>query len=161
MIELLLSLSLLSAVMLAVASWTQVSVRAGQRAAGPSRWRAVAESVLGLIHDDLASGDWPDDWRARRGEQARVEVIDGTLRIETRAVESEGLTGQAVHRYALEAPSGELRLVQRTARGTQTSRLLLDHVAQWRCAVDEEENLLTVGITSADGTAVTRSYLLP
>jgi prepilin-type N-terminal cleavage/methylation domain-containing protein len=161
MIELLVALSLLSIVMVAVATWTQVTARAAQSAAGPMRWRAAAETLLTLIHDDLVSGDLGDARRPGGRGQARVEAIDGTLRIETRAVGPDRLCGPVAHRYVLDAISGELRLERRIPQGTRTSHLLLDSVREWQGAIDQEEVLLSVSITAKDGTTVARSYLLP
>ena len=164
MVELLVALSLLSAVMLAVASWTQVTARASADAAEPVRWRAAAENVLRLIHDDLVTGDFAGDSSAEgrgRTPSPRVEVFVGELRLRTRAAGAgAGAIGPVTRRYAFDALSDELRLHQATAQGISTTRLLLDRVEEWQCSIDEEEKLLTVGITSSDGTVVTRSYPL-
>ncbi len=162
MLELLLALSLLSAIMLATASWTQVAARASADAIYPVRWRAAAEAVLQLIHDDLVTGDFTDTQRGRRNQNARVEVVDGAIRIRTRAVGNTGdVTGLAIHRYAFDAFSGQLQLDQRTVTGERYTRPLLDHVQEWQCVIDEEQNLLTVTITSSEESVIARSYILP
>ncbi len=162
MLELLLALSLLSAILLATASWTQVAARASADATYPVRWQAAAEAVFQLIHDDLVTGDFPDTQRGRSIQNARVAVVNGALRIRTRAVGHTGdVTGRAIHRYAFDALSRQLRLDQRTATGGRSSRPLLDRVQEWQCLVDEEQNLLTVTITSTEESVIARSYLLP
>ncbi len=162
MVELLLALSLLTAILLATASWTQVAARASADTTYPVRWRAAAEAVLQLIHDDLVTGDFTDTQRGRRDQNARVAVVDGALRIRTRAVgHTVDVTGRAIHRYAFDAFSGQLRLDQRTVTGTRYARPLLDHVQEWQCVIDEEQKLLTVTITFSEESVIERSYILP
>lgn len=173
MVELLLAVSLLTPITLAIAAWTQVAARASASAAEPMRWRAAAEAALQLIHDDLVTGDFSGGPTDRSSQQSRVEVVDGMLRIRTRAtpgswtapapgrVTPGSVTGPATHRYIFDAFSGELRLRQRTAHGAQSIRTLLDRVRQWQCEIDHEHNLLTIAITSIRGPAVARSYVLP
>ena len=50
MIELLVALSLLTLIVLAAASWTQVTSKASATAAEPLRWRAAAEAVPTCPH---------------------------------------------------------------------------------------------------------------
>ncbi|MCH8151425.1 MAG: hypothetical protein IH830_03515 [Planctomycetes bacterium] len=189
MIELLLAVSLLTPITLAIAAWTQVAARASASAAEPMRWRAAAEAALQLIHDDLVTGDFSGDFSSgfsgaqiggRSDQKPRVEVVDGMLRIRTRAtpgswtapppapgtvtpgrVTPGSVTGPATHRYIFDAFSGELRLQQRSAHGEQCTRPLLDRVRQWQCEIDHEHNLLTIAITSIQGPDVARSYVLP
>ncbi|MCH8166198.1 MAG: prepilin-type N-terminal cleavage/methylation domain-containing protein [Planctomycetes bacterium] len=162
MVELLLALSLLSAILLATASWTQVAARTTADSIYPVRWRAAAQAVLQLIHDDLVTGDFTDTQRGRRNQNARVAVVNGALRIRTRAIGHTGdVTGLAIHRYAFDAYSGQLRLDQQTVTGTRYTRPLLDQVQEWQCVIDEEQNLLTVTITSSEESVIARSYLLP
>ena len=171
MVELLLAVSLLTPITLAIAAWTQVAARASAVAAEPMRWRAAAEAALQLIHDDLVTGDFAGGFSGpqsggRSDQKPRVEVVDGTLRIRTRATPGSwtapgGVTGPATHSYIFDAFSGELRLRQRTAHGEQRTRPLLDRVRQWQCEIDQEHNLLTIVITSIQGRNVARSYVLP
>jgi len=161
MIELLVALGLLSAVMLAVVSWTQVMAQTSQHATGPVRWRSAAEAVLRLIHDDLVSGDLVAARKRGTRDKPRIQIVDGVLQINTRAVDPAGTSGPVVHRYALEVSSRALRREQRTLQGPPSSRLLLDDVLEWQCAVDEEEQVLRVSVTSQDQITVARTYLLP
>ncbi|MHC4414372.1 MAG: prepilin-type N-terminal cleavage/methylation domain-containing protein [Planctomycetota bacterium] len=156
MIELLLALSLLSVLMLAVATWSQVTTRAGASAAEPVRWRAAAEAVLELIHDDLVTGDFGPPASRRP-----VELIDGVLQIPTRPAPSSGLVGPVVHRYGFNASSGELQLEQRAASGRRRTRLLLDRLEDFQCAIEDRRAILTVTITFGEELEVGRSYLLP
>ena len=161
MVELLVAVGLLSALMLAIASWTQVIARAGT-SARPARWELAAKSVLQLIHDDLAGGGSPDKPPRRRNEPPRVEIVDGRLQIRTRSVLPDALVGPVVHRYVLRPSSDELHLAQENGAGKRHTRLLLDRVNKWHCAIDTERQILSVTITSSvDGKVVTRSYLVP
>ncbi|MCH8342417.1 MAG: hypothetical protein IH983_00330 [Planctomycetes bacterium] len=170
MIELLLAVSLLTPITLAIAAWTQVAARASASAAEPMRWRAAAEAALQLIHDDLVTGDFAEGPTDSSSQESRVEVVDGMLRIRTRATPGSWtapapapgtVTGPATHHYIFDAFSGELRLRQRSAHGAQSTRPLLDRVRQWRCEIDHEHNLLTIAVTSIQGRNVARSYVLP
>ena len=126
MVELLLAVSLLTPITLAIAAWTQVAARASASAAEPMRWRAAAEAALQLIHDDLVTGDFAEGPTDPSSHESHVEVDDGSLRIRTRAVGSEVIIGPSLHRYILDALSGELRLRQRTLDGKLSTRPLLD-----------------------------------
>ena len=154
MVELLLALSLLSVIMLAVASWTQVTANAAASMAGPVRWRAASEAVFQLIHDDLVSGDFG-------GGAPRVDVVDGVFRVTTRATGFSDLVGAVTHRYRHRADSRELLLEERVSDGRRRTRVLLDDVSEWRCEIDPEERLLTVMLASGDDLEATRSYPLP
>ncbi len=161
MVELLLAVSLLTPITLAIAAWTQVAARASASAAEPMRWQAAASAVLQLIHDDLIIGDFAEGPTDRSSQQSHVEVVDGALHIRTRTVGSEVIIGPSLHRYILDAFSGQLRLGQQTLDGKLSTRPLLDRVQEWQCIIDEEQDLLIATITSRDGSVVTRSYLLP
>ncbi len=155
MIELLLALSLLTMVMLAVASWTQVTAQASATAAGPARWQAAAGAVLQLVHDDLATGDF-----GTNSPGTRVAVIDGVLQIRTRAGASSDLVGPVTHHYKFDPHAHEVQLEQRKASGQRRTHLLLDGVDEWQCEIDDERGILTVAITSSKGLTVARSYVL-
>lgn len=166
MVELLLAVSLLTPITLAIAAWTQVAARASASAAEPMRWRAAAEAALQLIHDDLVTGDFSEGPTDPSSHESHVEVVDGMLRIRTRATPGSwtapgNVTGPATHGYIFDAYSGELRLRQRKAHGEQSIRPLLNRVRRWQCEIDHEHNLLTIAVTSIQGRNVARSYVLP
>ena len=89
-----------------------------------------------------------------------VAVIDGVLQIHTRAGASSDLVGPVIHRYRFDTSADEMKLEQRTASGRRRTHLLLDRVDQWKCAIDDERETLTVTIASREGSSVTRSYML-
>lgn len=161
MVELLLALSLLTGIMVAIASWTQVTARASTAVAGPLHWRSAARAVLQLIHDDLVSGDFGEPKGRRPNQKARVEVVGDVLRIRTRLVGLRDHAGPVAHEYRFEASSGEVRLGQRSGQGRSSTRLLLDQVHAWQATFDDENRVLTVTITSTGGTTAKRSYILP
>ena len=154
MIELLLALSLLSALVLVIASWTQVAAQASARGAAPMRWRPAAEAVLNLIHDDIACGDFTSQPRRRGAAEPHVEAVDGVLLIRTRA------GGAVTNRYVFDSIAQELRLEQ-SRQGRPTVRPLIRRVAEWDCRIDTEGSILAVSITSDTGDVAVRSYLVP
>ena len=158
MIELLLALSLLAVLMVAVASWIQVTVRAGASMAEPARWRGAAQTVFQLIHDDLVTGDL-----GTAARQKHVEIIDRVLVVHTRARVSDDFTGPIAHRYKLDAPSHRLQLEQRLANGRRATRHLLNDVGEWQCSIDDDQNTLTVTVSSRAraGEPISRRYNLP
>ncbi len=160
MIEVLVALGLLSALVLTLTSWIQITARAGALAE-PMRWRIAAEAVLQLIHDELMTGDFLTEQQRRKSRQPRVMAENGSLRIRTRAVQGGDETGPTVHRYELEVLTSKLGRTNEPKRGRHTTRLLLDDVGSWNCRIDEESTMLTVIITSDAGQSIQRSYLLP
>ena len=155
-IELLLALSLLTVIMLAVASWTQTTASATAKAAEPGRWRAAGEAVLQLIHDDLAIGDF-----GTNDQGPRVKIIDGDLQIRTRAAPASGFVGSITHRYEYHAPSHELALEQLRPDGRRHTRLLVDRVDRWKCEIDDEQRVLTITIGLNTDLEIAREYVLP
>lgn len=158
MVEMLVSLSILSALLLVVAAWTRVATQAGGEAAGSARWALAAEAVMDLIQVDLASGDVEPAGRRRGRADERVAVEDGALRIRTRSTVTGDAEGSAVYSYALR--SGTLRRARR-ADGAARERPLIDEVGDWTCEIDVQERLLSVAITAREGAVVRRSFHLP
>lgn len=152
-IELLLALSLLSTLLIATASWLQVSARSTTELAAPAQWNAIAQRVLELIHDDLAVGDFLPKNSQADAEKPKVSLIDRHLRIATR----DG--GAAYHEYVLDHSTKRLvlRIVPEGA-GT-TNRTLLGGVEQCEYELDQKSRTLTVKIASTTGTIVERSYV--
>lgn len=156
LVEVLVSLGLLSAVMLAVVSWTQVSGRELALAIEPARWERAAAAVLQSIQDDLLIGDFQGN-----GEQSpRVRIDAGQLVIPTRRGSYPG--GPLVREYAIDRAAGTLIATERTSverRPDHTkARLLLGDVADWRCSLEGE--ILRVEIVSIAGRRLVRRYLL-
>lgn len=159
MIELLVSLGILSAVMLATVAWIQSTSQAVSFAQ-PMRFRAAAQAVLQLIHDDLRTGDF-DSARSGRTTQPKVDVDNGALQLRTRALSSRKIAGPVIHRYTLDRLTGELQLHEENGVGRQATRLLLDQVRQWELAIAEDNSVLTVSITSHEHQTIRRRYRLP
>jgi len=158
MLELLVAVSLLAMLMLGVASWIQVTARAGARGADPGRWRGAAQAVLQLIHDDLVTGDLGAAEREKP-----VEIVDRVLVVRTRVRVSDDTVGPIAHRYKFDTSSNTLKLEQRLANGRRTTRPLLDDVGEWKCSIDDQRTALTVTIVRRDSDtgAVERRYQLP
>src|SRR5262245_41706525 len=109
MIEPLLALSLLSMLMLAIASWHQTSERASSSVPGPVQWRTAATAVLQLVHDDVISGDFKSKDKGKGGRQpdlSRFVISSESLEIVTRD------RGEAKHRYQFDPVHKRLSLVR-------------------------------------------------
>lgn len=158
MLELLVAVSLLAVLMLGVASWIQVTARAGASDHQPARWRAAAHTVLQLIHDDLVTGDLGAAQR-----RTPVEIVDRVLVVRTRVRAPDDIAGPIAHRYKLDTSSNILQLEQRLSNGRRATRPLLDDVGEWHCSIDDQQTTLTVSIAprGRDGQAITRRYELP
>ena len=158
MLELLVAVSLLAMLMLGVASWIQVTARAGAAGSEPGRWRGAAQAVLQLIHDDLVTGDL-----GAAGREKPVEIVDRVLVVRTRVRVSDDAVGPIAHRYKFDTSSNTLKLEQRLANGRRTTRPLLDDVGEWKCSIDDQRTTLTVTIARRDSDtgAVERRYQLP
>ena len=161
LVEVMVSLCLLSAVMLAVVSWTQISGRSLASAVEPARWERSAAAALQSIQDDLLMGDF----QAGDIETRRVRMEQGRLVIPTRRGSPPG--GPLVREYALDRGAGTLIATERIAverRPDQTeARLLLGNVANWRCILEENEEgkRLRVELVSTEGMRLARRYVLP
>lgn len=140
LIELLASLTLLSALALGVAAWTDVSAQLTVETVQPIRWDLSARNVLSLIRDDLATGDMSTSDHRRSTGTHRVTIDEaGTLVIHTRARTSGNathqLSGPCTHEYRFNHDLRTLTLVTQPehASGSTGSRLLLDDVHHWKC----------------------------
>ncbi len=161
LIELLASLVVLSGVMLAVATWTRASTTLAAGASRTVHEQAGIESVLRLIAEDVATGDFePQD---RRRNDPHVEVDDGVLIIRTRGTASAGEPGPVVHTYSLDRVAGELVLRAKPQRGRSTERALLGDVEAFACVLEEDEEdevALTVTLTGITGATYERRYTI-
>lgn len=156
MIEMLLSLSLLSLLMLAVAAWTQTTARASVAYTEPQRWQLAAQAVLQLVHDDLVTGDYQRRQASGAQENARVKIESSTLSITTRDAGRE-----IVRDYKFDPMRRQLELTCTHGQGLQRIRLVLTQVDQWQPVIDEDQHVLSVAIKPLVGEPVARSYLLP
>jgi len=153
--ELVLSLSLLSAVMVVCLSWVQFAGRSSAQVADPLRWRLAAEQLLSRLEEDALTGDFarPGDTRSR----ARVFASDGSLVIRTR---SRGEPrGSAHHAYHL----GDDRslVLQADPLGGRSQRpaprTLLTDVARFLFTIDETSRRLKIQVVSMTGATASRT----
>ena len=155
LIELLMALSLLSMLMIAVASWVQTTARTTVEFAEPLQWNSAAEAVMQLIHDDLTLGDFELSSKMQRpAKAARIRVDEEELSIKTRD------RGEIVHAYGRDAHTGELSLFSTDQQNRTIKRLLLGQVSRFECTHNEDKDVLTVAIESEAGRLVSRSYPL-
>lgn len=162
MVETLVALALLSALLMALAAWTQVTARATTEQEAPLRWLAGAEAVLALIEDDLACGDFPRKPRRREEQrEPRVTAAEGSLTIRTRTSDPGAAPGPSTHVYRHERSESRLDVQQTDAQRQNSVRPLLDGVAAWQCVVNEKEKTVEVTIVGEDAATLTRRWSLP
>ena len=152
LIELLAALGLLSIIMLAAASWLQITAAASSGAGASTRWRIGAASTLRLIQDDVYIGDLGTD-----EDRSRKVVIDGkSLIVKTREMQ----IGAVVVTYELDRFSHRLR---RGIEGAEfhEPRVLLNQLSDFDCELDVAAGTLCVSLTSVDGQRLEKTFLLP
>ncbi len=153
--ELVVSLSLLSAVMVVCLSWVQFAARSSAQVAEPLRWRLAAEQLLSRVVEDGLTGDF-----ARTGDTrspARVFAKDGSLVIRTR---SRGEPrGSSQHAYRLgEDHQLTLQLDPLDARAqSPPARALLTDVARFTFTIDDTSRRLDIQIVSMTGARTSRT----
>jgi len=111
LIELVLSLGILSLLASLCVSWMMASVDTSSARAGETRWLTAAGLTLDQIERDVQTGDWAPT-RERRAVP-KVGVEDGSLVIRTR---SKGLRSTIRYRaeggmLAREVPEGPARVL--------------------------------------------------
>ena len=154
LIELLAALALLGMLTIALASWTQTTLRVSARTSREQPWLSAADAALARIGEDLLVGDFepPPPGRGKSTSvPPRVVASANRLVITTREV------GAVLdHAYILER--FRHRLVRRSG---DSQSLLLGDVGEFNCSVDDEKKLLTVTIASTTGLIRTRRFALP
>lgn len=150
LMEILLSLAILSAMMLAALGWMRTAGTITTDVSRTLRWETSANAALQVIHDDLTVGDFELTRPGQNDAQAgRVRIESNDLIIETRA------KGKPVsQRYNLD------RETQRIRRSGNSDRVLLIDVTDFECELNEDDGTLTVSIESHDRTAM-RTFTLP
>lgn len=153
--ELVVSLSLLSAVMVVCLSWVQFAGRSSAQVAEPLRWRLAAEQLLSRLEEDALTGDFVRDGDAQG--RARVFTDRGSLVISTRSrVEPRGSTH---HEYRLGDDRRLTLQVNPLGRRAQPSpaRTLLTDVAKFVFNVDDTSRRLEIRLVSMTGAQASRT----
>jgi hypothetical protein len=165
MVELLVTLAILSGVMVAVATWTRAASSICAAAATQVRERAAIDAALLRIEEDVLTGDFEEPRReARRAD--RVALDGDALVIRTRGEDAHGAVGQVTHRHSHDA--GELRCLALGRDGSRLERLLADDVASVTWSIEETEEregdkrrILSVRIEGSHGQIGERRFVLP
>lgn len=158
LIELLLALSLLSAVMVAGAEMIATAARVQSAVITPLQWEAAAGAALQLIHDDILTGDFAAESQPRRRKtEPAVQILEGKLHILTRSPAQ----GEARHVFRLDSRTSTLRLMIDGKAKHNMATPLLDHIKTFECELNRERSLLTVTLSSTDGQHVSRRYRTP
>lgn len=148
MIEVLVALTLLSVMMLAVATWTGIAATTGVELTRDLQWRTAANNLLQLIADDCVIGDFDTRGAGPGSAAGTVELDDSTLRIVTRSA-ADG-PSERVYVYDPFTKRLTLRSQPLDARRSATTRPLLDHVLTWRCEIEEPTTPTQAEDTNSD-----------
>ncbi len=154
MVELLISLALLSLVTAAGVGWLQTTAARGVVAADDVRWRDAVERALQRIAESIAISDFDPSER-----RPQVVVDDGVLRVRGR----DAGVGRVTHVFAVDAWTNRLE----RASDQTTARPLLGDVDGWRLElitddVDVDRQWLDIEIRrKSEADTVTRRLRLP
>ena len=148
LIEVLLSVALLSIIMITTLAWTQTIGAAGPRLAGPASIERDLQSVLRLIADDVAM--------IERTVRRDVVREDGEALVIQSRHASEPPFGAVELRYRFHrSGDGRLERSERPQRGVTVSRTVLTGLDTFECDVLETARLLVISI-EAGGVEATR-----
>ena len=145
LVEVLVSLTLLTGVLAVGSSWIAVSGTMGRDLTESTRRASVFASVLQLIQDDLHAVDPARD--------DSVEVRDCALAITTRG------RGPVTRRYRLDASSQMLFVDE--MRDERTTSPLARGVGEFIVEAMDDPPRFTVILIGPDGAPTTRTYRLP
>ena len=161
-LELLLSLALLSGLTIACVSWTTAATRALTDQGGDAAWERGAESVLAYIDDLLAADDRSAD-RSRETWRVQAEAQRLTLR-SRRVVADESGTPALANAIELAAADGSLVA---TFHGLEDGRIaqrpLLGRMASLDVTVSEIDRTsvrLVVTLRGERGAHAERAWTL-
>ena len=150
LVEVLVSLSLLSSLMLVASWWVVEFARNAFPLEERLRWESCAREVLCRIAEDAQIGDLAPS------ETSKVEIEDGHLRIWTRVAGADG--GAVLHDYH---STGDKLLLSVTAVLAPVSEgVLLERVTHWSAAFVSDKRLVLRVELRSDGRAVGRSIRL-
>ena len=162
LLELLLSLALLSSLTLASVGWTTQSVRISQMIDARSRWEAAAREALDLIGEDLVSGDLTRRHVNSEGLPDWLKTGASELAIEVRAAP---FTADVLATYALDRDGSQLVRAQRSeGEAMKSSRVILGSVAAFETrlcqpvAETETPACLEIRVLSHSGWTAARVY---
>jgi len=157
LIEVLVSMALLTGVFIAVGAWIEVTASASSSISTPLQWQQAADVTMRVIADDLHTGDFTAE--PIHDNQPRVEVNEntGALTIDTR------IAGHGPVSVIIEHNSETNRLMRIVRANEQAvaSRVLIGDVSDWQCALNDEQTQVAVTIESTNGQSVFRGFALP
>lgn len=164
LIEMVLSIGLLSILMVITASWTGVAARMSGLTAGRHQGLAPAHAVMHLIHDAIVTGDFAptEGAPAREGKTRRptIRVETDRLVIMTRALDG-ARAGSVELALRHDAFDDTLTMVARDVRGAQQVRPLLTWVKSCSFQLESDEHRLHVSIELHSGEIIERSFRVP
>lgn len=157
LIEVLVSMALLTGVFVAVGAWIEITASAASSISEPLQWNQTAEATLRVIGDDLNTGDFETETTDYSEPRIEVDENTGALTFDARTAGHGAVTIEIKH------DNNTNQLVRNVRQNQQTiaSRVLIGAVQNWQCAVNEEATQLTIMIESINGHTAQRSFALP
>ncbi len=156
LVELLISLALLSIVLVGLTSWLGLSGRMTRSISDRARFEAAAGALLERINEDLLTGDFDLEDK----KEDRVMVGYDALRIMTRSKDARNAGLQIVREYRFDSQTGELLLDR--GRSGESSVLLSDLVSvDFTLTERSNEVFLEVVLVSSFGHSLSRRFRVP
>lgn len=156
LVELLISLALLSIVLVGLTSWLGLSGRITRSISDRARFEAAAGTLLERLNEDLQTGDFDLEDK----EEDRVTVGLDSLRIKTRSKEPTKTGLSIVREYRFDSQMGAL-LLDRDRSGD--SSVLLGDLVSVDFSLTERSNevFLEVVLVSSFGHSLSRRFRVP
>jgi len=158
LVELLVTLSLLTIMSVVSVSWMTTVLGAQTRLTSQADWHRASIAVLDLIGQDMLTVDRLD--AGSRSRTPRIVVEDNTLSIRTR-----NDNGVGTQRYIFDPNTHQIRRQRVGERAQSNPTALLGDTQVFECVLafpsDERAMpLLSVSLVANDGREVHRTYIL-
>jgi prepilin-type N-terminal cleavage/methylation domain-containing protein len=148
LIEVLVSLALLTSIVVATNSWLGVVRTVNGELYEQAQRDTTLDALFRSIRDDCVTGD------VLPPRVERVETGGDVLRIRTR----DGATG-TVTQWTYRLDRLDETIVRVSGNGEQ--QVIVDAVTSWQCALDDDERVLRITMSRADDGTHDRRFVLP
>lgn len=158
MIEMLVTLGLLSLLVMVSVSWMTTMLRSQSTEETNANWKRASTVLLDRIAEDIHTVDRLS--ARRQSGVARISVNEVALRIHSRG--QEGIT---IHEYAFDQDSATIRRTDQQMNTSTDQIPMLGKAASFDCLIDLPSDqrsvpVLTISIQGLDGQLISRNYVL-
>lgn len=158
LIEMLVTISILSLLMIVSVSWMTTMLRSQDVAGNNANWKRASSALLDRIAEDIHAVDRLEARSRQSG--ARIIVEGSVLRIETR--DQQGLS---VNRYIFNQELGAVHRIDQSASEALYPIPLLGDVGSFECMMNlpSESRLvptMIVSLQSMNGISARRTFVL-